>query len=54
MKREEFENTILSNPPAMIEILEDLLNSEMSKPDDQKDFDRIAALSWEQTHGLFM
>ena len=45
MKREEFENTILNNPPAMIEILEDLLNSEMSKPDDQKDFDRIAALS---------
>ena len=45
MQNADFEKLIQSDPQAAVAMLESLLDDEMQKPDAEKDFDRIAALT---------
>ena len=45
MQNTDFERLIHSDPQAAVTMLESLLDDEMQKPDAEKDFDRIAALT---------
>lgn len=45
MQNHDFEKLIHSNPQAAVTMLESLLDDERNKPDAEKDYDRIAALT---------
>ena len=45
MQNDDFKRLIHSDPQAALMMLESLLDAEMQKPDAERDFDRIAALT---------